>query len=493
MSCKIINQTGMDQDALSGVITDFYPYAQEKLGFQGPVSVKLISDKENASDMFGKTAFYDPMEKMVSLFVDGRHPKDILRSFSHELVHHLQNERGEFDNLDEIGEGYAQNNLHLREMEAEAYLEGNMNFRDYEDKTKTERKKTMKLDESTLKEMVLETLKELLEQDTDMNDGGTTSINDKMPDINDVAGKKDLDALEETDESGFEAKHQPAPLDPKIFDPETGLARTSNPMDAFKNISKKYKFPPVKKQMRPVKSPLYQVDKDRAKARKSPLYAPNYTKEQLATLRKMGAPQVNPEVNIRPYGDPSPPLQAPRMEESASADVMARTKPEGEANKGDFLPPEVRKKINAKDEVNNLDEREVTSLRNMGKKSRFSRDLKVDPIDPKLKKDMVSAVPDVKLKPTTPIGRAAKRDINLDKRGAFGQKQRDALEKMLRTVKGEDALPKKQKKMVAPTEKAPHGVKKESNEAAIPSQESVSDEQWYKSTLYETLKKKWTK
>jgi len=36
----------------------------------------------------------------------------------------------------EMGEGYAQSNEHLREMEKEAYLEGNMTLRDWEDKYK---------------------------------------------------------------------------------------------------------------------------------------------------------------------------------------------------------------------------------------------------------------------------------------------------------------------------------------------------------------------
>ena len=201
MTCKIINQTGVEQDALSGVITDFYPYAQKKLGFKGPVSVKLISDKENASDLLGKTAFYDPMEKMVALFVDGRHPKDILRSFSHELVHHLLNERGEFDNLGEVGEGYAQTNQHLRKMEEEAYLEGNLNLRDWTDGLQSKRKKNMKLNESTLKEMVLETLKEMLEQDMDLDN--TMSASGGAPAVPDINNKmdEDLDNLEENEES----------------------------------------------------------------------------------------------------------------------------------------------------------------------------------------------------------------------------------------------------------------------------------------------------
>jgi hypothetical protein len=59
-----------------------------------------------------------------------------MRSLSHELVHHTQNCRGEFNNETEMGEGYAQNNVHLRGMEQQAYEMGNMCFRDWEDSVK---------------------------------------------------------------------------------------------------------------------------------------------------------------------------------------------------------------------------------------------------------------------------------------------------------------------------------------------------------------------
>ena len=56
--------------------------------------------------------------------MDGRHIKDILRSISHELVHHMQNLRGDLDGDFDAGEGYAQKNQHLRNLEKEAYLLG---------------------------------------------------------------------------------------------------------------------------------------------------------------------------------------------------------------------------------------------------------------------------------------------------------------------------------------------------------------------------------
>ena len=79
----------------------------------------------------------------ITLFVDKRHVKDILRSMAHELVHHAQNCRGEFKNGFKTGEGYAQEDGHMREMEREAYEEGQMMLRDFEDKRKKKEKAQM--------------------------------------------------------------------------------------------------------------------------------------------------------------------------------------------------------------------------------------------------------------------------------------------------------------------------------------------------------------
>ena len=123
-------------DILKPLIKKFMPYAQEKMGFKKPPRLFLRQDNDNASNPLGKTAFYDPEQMSVTLYISGRHPKDVMRSLSHELVHHKQNCDGMFDDVGEMGEGYAQNNEHLREMEREAYEKGNMCFRDWEDSIK---------------------------------------------------------------------------------------------------------------------------------------------------------------------------------------------------------------------------------------------------------------------------------------------------------------------------------------------------------------------
>jgi hypothetical protein len=123
-------------DIIKPLVNQFMPFAQKRMGFAKPPRLFLRSDVSNADNPLGKTAYYDPNEQKVVLYVTGRHPKDVMRSLSHELVHHTQNLRGDFDNVQAMGDGYAQNDAHLREMEREAYEMGNLCFRDWEDSIK---------------------------------------------------------------------------------------------------------------------------------------------------------------------------------------------------------------------------------------------------------------------------------------------------------------------------------------------------------------------
>ena len=128
-----------DLDVFYKLAQQFLPYAQQSLGFDKPVGINLLSDPENVKDPLGKTAYYDPNKMEITLFIDKRHVKDVLRSMAHELVHHTQNCRGEFDGGIDTGPGYAQDNEHMRKMEAEAYLKGSgFLLRDWEDSLKKE-------------------------------------------------------------------------------------------------------------------------------------------------------------------------------------------------------------------------------------------------------------------------------------------------------------------------------------------------------------------
>ena len=133
---KCINKSRGDVGHLEQMVSNFFPYSQKALKFDQPISIIFQSDEENAAKMLGKTAFYDPAALEIVLYVDNRHPKDILRSLSHELVHHAQNCRGDLgDSTTEPG--YAQVDPHMRKMEREAYTKGNLIFRDFEDLIKT--------------------------------------------------------------------------------------------------------------------------------------------------------------------------------------------------------------------------------------------------------------------------------------------------------------------------------------------------------------------
>ena len=116
---------------------ELYKDAKNKYNIQQAPNLILRQDKKNAELVFGRTAHYNPEEKTIVIFITNRHPKDILRSFCHELIHHVQNERGDLKISGDLSPTYAQDNDHMRNMEKEAYLEGNLLLRDHEDQFKT--------------------------------------------------------------------------------------------------------------------------------------------------------------------------------------------------------------------------------------------------------------------------------------------------------------------------------------------------------------------
>jgi len=123
---------------LKEALKEIFKVAREEFGIQNTPQLHLRQDEENAQGIFGKTAYYDPTEQSIVLYITNRHPKDICRSFAHELVHHHQNERGDLELGDASRATYAQDDPHMRKMEMEAYLKGNLLFRDWEDKVKNQ-------------------------------------------------------------------------------------------------------------------------------------------------------------------------------------------------------------------------------------------------------------------------------------------------------------------------------------------------------------------
>jgi hypothetical protein len=95
-----------------------------------PKLVFKNGDSENAKQFLGKTAYYDPNSMSIVLYTEGRHPKDIVRSFSHEMVHHTQNLEGR---LGDISTTNTMEDDHLDKLEQEANLTGTMTFRNWTD------------------------------------------------------------------------------------------------------------------------------------------------------------------------------------------------------------------------------------------------------------------------------------------------------------------------------------------------------------------------
>ena len=105
----------------------------QKMNIRPLPEVKIRRDISEAADFFGRTAYYNPNINEIVLYVEGRHPKDVMRSFAHEMVHHMQNIEGRLGNIDTTNTNESDA---LLELEKEAYLEGNIVFRNWEDSVK---------------------------------------------------------------------------------------------------------------------------------------------------------------------------------------------------------------------------------------------------------------------------------------------------------------------------------------------------------------------
>ena len=126
-------KVGFDYTPFMGSILEYM--IDEGMNVSPLPEVKIKRDPVESADFFGKTAYYDPNVKEITLYVEGRHPKDVMRSFVHEMIHHIQNLEGRINNIKttNVNEDEA-----LIELEKEAYMLGNMTFRSWSDKVNNE-------------------------------------------------------------------------------------------------------------------------------------------------------------------------------------------------------------------------------------------------------------------------------------------------------------------------------------------------------------------
>jgi cytidyltransferase-like protein len=96
--------------------------------------IKIIDDdSKNAEGIFGSTAYYNPNDCSVTLYTLNRHPKDILRSYAHEMIHRIQDNEGRLKNITTTN---TNEDSDLLGLEKEAYLNGNITIRKWEDSLK---------------------------------------------------------------------------------------------------------------------------------------------------------------------------------------------------------------------------------------------------------------------------------------------------------------------------------------------------------------------
>lgn len=212
MSVTIENNSNKDLSVLEGLIEKYLPYAQERMGYDKPVSISLISDEQNAANPLGRTAYYEPDTSKITIYVDGRHPKDMMRSISHELVHHTQNCRGDLDNMGSTDEGYAQTDDHLRKMEEEAYTVGNLCFRDFEDAEKAKplqetiykgKGSNITMNNEQLKQIILETVKSKLAEIAAQNNT-TETLEETTEVVEETVVEEEINEEEVVEEAAVE-------------------------------------------------------------------------------------------------------------------------------------------------------------------------------------------------------------------------------------------------------------------------------------------------
>ena len=192
--------------AVRPLLKSLYEACKEKLHFKPDAKIVILTNEENSNNPLGKTAYYDPANHKIGLYTQGRHVKDIMRSLSHELVHHSQNCRGDFKGGIATVDGYAQEDGHLREMEREAYETGNLLFRDWEDNYKRNDgdklftdtsimgEKLMEDKETKLREVIRGMVKEML-----------INVKENIDDEDDVAAQDQSRAAEESGEAASAA------------------------------------------------------------------------------------------------------------------------------------------------------------------------------------------------------------------------------------------------------------------------------------------------
>ena len=135
-SLKYINESQSNKPTdLKEAIKSLTEYMiNEGMDIKPLPKLKIINnDSKNASNILGRTACYNSNDCSITLFTLNRHPKDILRSYAHEMIHRMQDNEGRLNHTKTTN---TNEDSKLEELEKEAYLKGNICLRKWEDKIK---------------------------------------------------------------------------------------------------------------------------------------------------------------------------------------------------------------------------------------------------------------------------------------------------------------------------------------------------------------------
>lgn len=119
----------------SELAKELVTFIQNKYGFDRMPKIRFVGNKQNASNILGMTGGYDPKGESITVYVTDRHPKDVLRSLAHELMHHVQKCEGAMGDHDMSvtqDKNYILHDDFLKQIEADAFERGNITFREWE-------------------------------------------------------------------------------------------------------------------------------------------------------------------------------------------------------------------------------------------------------------------------------------------------------------------------------------------------------------------------
>lgn len=145
---KIIESHENNYDfSVQEMAADLIDFMKKELNFDRDPKIFFENSESNAHNILGTTGYYDPHGEEIHVFITGRHPKDVLRSLAHELIHHAQVCEGKMDPDDTAAaadENYILHDKHLKKLEEDAFKRGNIIFRKWEANKKIDIAKSIK-------------------------------------------------------------------------------------------------------------------------------------------------------------------------------------------------------------------------------------------------------------------------------------------------------------------------------------------------------------